>query len=155
MIPAPALPTVLTALLLLSNLAGCRPPQTSALPTTKMQLGNQTFTLEIANTGATREHGLMQRDAMDADHGMIFVFANEQPLSFWMRKTRIPLDIIYVDAQQKVVGIKQMKPYDLTATPSPRPAKWAIELNKGAADTAGVKVGDQLTIPESAQKVGE
>jgi uncharacterized membrane protein (UPF0127 family) len=149
-------PTLLTGLLMLAGLVGCRPPaQSGALPTTQMQLGSQTLTLEIANTGATREHGLMQRDSMPADHGMIFVFADEQSLSFWMKKTRIPLDVIYVDGNQKVVSIKQMKPYDLTPVPSGRAAKWAIELNKGAADTAGVKVGDQLAIPQAAQKVAD
>jgi uncharacterized membrane protein (UPF0127 family) len=120
-----------------------------------MQLGKQTFTLEIASTNATREHGLMQRDSMPADRGMIFVFANAETRSFWMKKTRIPLDIIYVDAQQRVVSVKQMKPYDLTPVPSGGAAKWAIELNKGAAETAGVKAGDQLSIPDAAKNANE
>jgi hypothetical protein len=123
----------------------------SNLPTVTMEIGSSTFTLEIANTRATREHGLMRRDFMPPDHGMIFVFDQEQPLGFYMKNTRIPLDIIYVNAAGKVVSIKQMKPYDLTTTPSDAPAKWAIELNQGAASAAGIRVGDTLQIPAAAR----
>ena len=117
------------------------------LPTTRMQLGNKTFTLEIADTRATQEYGLMHRDSMPADHGMIFVFPDEIERRFWMKNTRIPLDIIYVNAAGKVVSIKQMKPYDQTSVPSDAPAQYAIELNKDAASAAGVTQGMTLQIP--------
>jgi uncharacterized membrane protein (UPF0127 family) len=143
------------AVLIVAALAGggCRQsaPAKPGLPTVTMQLGSKTFTLEIANSVPTRERGLMQRDSMPADHGMIFVFDQEQPLGFYMKNTRIPLDIIFVGANGNVVSIKQMKPYDLKTTPSDLPAKWAIELNAGAAAEAGVKVGDALQIPEAAR----
>jgi uncharacterized membrane protein (UPF0127 family) len=120
----------------------------AALPTTRMEVGGKTFTLEVADTDATRQYGLMRRDSMPADHGMIFVFAREQELGFWMKNTRIPLDIVYVNADGKVVSVKQMKPYDLTPVPSGGPAQYAIELNKGAAEGAGVKAGMVLKLPE-------
>ena len=146
--------SVLFMVLLALHGMGCQPPQpTSALPTTQIKLGNQTFTLEIANDFNTRAFGLMKRDSMPDGHGMIFVFAREQVLPFHMKNTRIPLDIVFVDANGRIVTIKQMKPYDLNVTSSDRPAKWAIELNKGAADAAGVKVGDQLEIPPAAKEV--
>ncbi len=139
------------ALLVLAALAGggCRQSATAkpALPTVTMQLGSKTFTLEVANTVPTRERGLMQRDSMPADHGMIFVFPEEEVLSFWMKNTRIPLDIIFVAKDGRVVSIHSMKPYDLRSTRSAGPAKYAIELNKGAAEGAGVKAGDVLAIP--------
>ena len=72
-----------------------------------------------------------------------------------MKNTRIPLDIIFVDEQQKVVGIEQMKPYDLKSTYSPKAYKWAIELNKGSAAKAGLKVGDVVVIPEAARETNE
>lgn len=133
-------------------LLGCRQDTRaqSHLPTVTMQIGSKSFTLEIANTPGTREYGLMRRDSMPQDHGMIFVFDHEQRLGFYMKNTRIPLDIIYINAAGKVVSIKQMKPYDLTTTPSDAPAKWAIELNQGAAADAGAKVGDTLEIPSAA-----
>jgi hypothetical protein len=117
------------------------------LPTTRMQLGKKTFTLEIADTRATQEYGLMHRDSMPADHGMIFVFSDEAERRFWMKNTRIPLDIVYVNAAGKVVSVKQMKPYDLTSVPSDGPAQYAIELNKDAAAPAGINQGMTLQIP--------
>jgi uncharacterized protein len=123
----------------------------ATLPTVTMKLGSKTFTLEIANDTAEREKGLMRRDSMPADHGMIFVFAGEERLGFYMKNTRIPLDIIFVNANGVVVSVKQMRPYDVSTTYADAPAKWAIELNQGQAAAAGVKVGDQLNIPESAR----
>lgn len=148
-----ALSTTLLTLALLTG--GCRNSSasgTSTLPTVDMKLGTKTFTLEIANDAAEREKGLMRRDSMPADHGMIFVFPAEQRLGFFMKNTRIPLDIIFVNATGVVVSIKQMRPYDVTTTYTDAPAKWAIELNQGQAAAAGVNVGDRLTIPEQARE---
>lgn len=131
------------------------PSGIKALPTTQMQVGDQTFTFEIANTDSTRMRGLMKRDSMPADHGMIFVFPDEAERSFWMRDTRFPLDILFVDASGKVVSVRAMKPYDLSSTPSDGPAKYAIELNAGAAERAGVKAGDVLGIPAEAREPAE
>jgi uncharacterized membrane protein (UPF0127 family) len=112
-----------------------------------MRLGNKPFTLEVADTPATVQYGLMRRDSMPADHGMIFVFADEAERGFWMKNTRIPLDIVYVAADGKIVSIKQMKPYDERTTPSDGPAQYAIELNKGAAESVGLKPGMALQLP--------
>jgi uncharacterized membrane protein (UPF0127 family) len=141
----------LPVLLLVAFLTGCaeRGPN-SGLPTVDMQIGSQTYTLEIANNDATRQRGLMERDSVPADHGMIFVFPDERELGFWMKNTRIPLDIIYLDANGRVVSVHQMKPYDRTNVPSDGPAKYAIELNLGQVKTTGVKSGDVLNIPASA-----
>jgi uncharacterized membrane protein (UPF0127 family) len=144
--------------MLLIALAGCRngsAVETVTLPTVPMTIGSKTYTLEIANDTPEREKGLMRRDSMPADHGMIFVFPGEQKLGFYMKNTRIPLDIIYVNASGVVVSVKQMRPYDVTTIPSDGPAKWAIELNQGQAASCGVKAGDQLTIPETARAADE
>ena len=117
-----------------------------------MDIGKQPFVLELAATDPTRKHGLMHRQSMPADHGMIFVFPDEEPLSFWMKNTLIPLDIVYLDRNGKVVSIRQMKPLDESGVPSDEPAKYAIELNEGAAARAGVKVGDVLKIPPAARE---
>jgi len=119
---------LLLATLLL--LVGCQEKPQSGLPTVQMKLGSKTFTLEVANAPETREHGLMQRDSMPADHGMIFVFDDPSNVGFWMKNTRIPLDIVFVDSNGAVISVKQMKPYDLSSTYADGQAKWAIELNK-------------------------
>jgi uncharacterized membrane protein (UPF0127 family) len=130
---------------------GAAATSSGTLPTVPMTIGSKTFTLEIANDAGEREKGLMRRDSMPADHGMIFVFPDEQRLGFYMRNTRIPLDIIFVNANGVVVSIKQMRPYDVSTTHTDAPAKWAIELNQGQAAAAGLKVGDRVTIPLSAR----
>ena len=151
--PAAALHFLFTLLALALVAGGCGNGSagSGALPTVPMTLGSKTFTLEIANDTGEREKGLMRRDSMPADHGMIFVFPGEERLGFYMKNTRIPLDIIFVNANGVVVSIKQMRPYDISTTYADAPAKWAIELNQGQAAAAGVKVGDQLSIPESAR----
>jgi uncharacterized membrane protein (UPF0127 family) len=128
-------------------LVGCDSPPSSALATVPMQIGSKQFTLEVADRTDSRTFGLMRRDSMPADHGMIFIFDSEEPRGFWMKNCRIPLDIIFTDSTGKVVSVKQMKPYDLSSTPSDGPVQYAIELNKGAAESAGVKAGMTLKIP--------
>jgi len=143
-------------LLVVAIVVGCSEPiPKNGLATTKMSIGRETFTLEIANTSATREHGLMERDSMPADHGMIFVFKKPDELSFWMKNTRIPLDILYLDEHGKVVSIHQMKPYDRTGIPSDGLSKYAIELNVGRASQVGAKAGDVLEIPLNARDAAE
>ena len=140
-------------LLLIALAAGCQKSgPSSGLATVDMRIGSQTYTLEVANTDAARQKGLMERDAMPANHGMIFVFAESRELSFWMKNTRIPLEILYLDETGRVVSIREMKPYDRTSVPSGAPAKYAIELNVGQVRRSGVKAGDVLEIPASARQ---
>jgi uncharacterized membrane protein (UPF0127 family) len=144
-----------------SWLVGCKPDQPTAaatqpasaasnsrLPTTRMGIGNETFTLEIAYRPEDQETGLMNRKSMPDDHGMIFVFPAERNLTFWMKNTLIPLDILYLDRAGRVVSVKHMKPLDESAVPSDGPAMYAIELNAGAAARAGAKAGDQIKVPD-------
>lgn len=132
------------------NAPGAAPPpqpKPQSLPTVKITIVKQQFDLEVAKDDDQRAIGLMHRDSMPQGHGMLFVFPDEQPRSFWMRNTHIPLDILYLDRAGQVVSIRELKPLDLTDVPSGRPAQFAIELNRGAAAAAGVKVGDVVAIP--------
>ena len=122
--------------------------------TVPMQIGRETFHLEIADSDAEQKRGLMFRESMPADHGMIFVNEDEAERSFWMEATLIPLDILYLDASGRVISIKPMKPRDRSSVPSDGPAMYAIELNRGAAARAGVAVGDHLTIPDNLRELG-
>jgi len=131
--------------------AGCEEQSPAGLSVVKMNIGNRQFVLEVARTPAEQEAGLMKRDSMPKDHGMIFVFPNDEVRKFWMKNTRFPLDILFVGAKGRVVSISQMKAYDLNETSSGEPARYAIELNEGAADDAGVKAGDVLEIPPAAR----
>jgi uncharacterized membrane protein (UPF0127 family) len=145
-----------------ASLVGCKPDQPngattqpasaasaeSRLPTTRMSIGRESFNLEIAYRPEDQETGLMNRKSMADDHGMIFVFPAERNLTFWMRNTLIPLDIVYLDRGGRVVSVKHRKPLDESSVPSDGPAMYAIELNAGAAARAGVKAGDVLKVPD-------
>jgi uncharacterized membrane protein (UPF0127 family) len=142
------------ALLLLSFAGGGCEQQSQSpagLPVVKMDIGRQKFAIEVARSAGEQETGLMKRDAMPADHGMIFVFADDQVRRFWMKNTRFPLDILFLDSTGKVVSVRQMQAYDMNETSSDFPARYAVELNSGAAAQSGVQVGDILDIPPPAR----
>ena len=115
-----------------------------------VELGGSTFSVEIADTQAKHQLGLMFRDSMPADHGMIFIFADEAPRSFWMKNTRIPLDIMYFDKDLKLVSLSADTPpckvSSCPAYPSIAPAKYVLELNAGIAASLGVGLGDKLKL---------
>lgn len=145
-------PIRLLAIAMLFVCAGCEKPYRTVLPTVKLQLGDRSYTLEVADSDETRTTGLMRRDFMPDDHGMIFVFNREQNLAFWMKNTRIPLDIVYLDQGGRIVSIKSMKPHAIDSTPTDAPAQYAIELNKGQADAAGLKTGMKVNLPALSAK---
>lgn len=111
-------------------------------------IGNTVLKLEVADSPAEQEYGLMNRTYLDADRGMLFVFADEQPRTFWMKDTLISLDIIFLDAQKRVVMIhKNTQPNQTVEVyPSGSPAKYVIEVNAGWSDQHGVKIGEILGI---------
>jgi uncharacterized membrane protein (UPF0127 family) len=145
------------AVLAMVLLAGCREQRPAHEPgTVDMKLGTKSFRLYVADNEPLRRNGLMNRDSLEADRGMLFVFPDEQPLAFWMKNTRIPLDIIYINSAGKVVSIKHGKPMQESPTiPSDAPAKYTIELNDGAAAAAGLKAGDPVDIPAAARNASE
>ena len=103
--------------------------------------------VEIADTPAERETGLMGRSALAADSGMLFVFDQDQPLSFWMKDTLIPLSIAFINSKGIIVDIQDMQPLDETPHHSVAPAKYALEVNQGFFAAQGIQVGDQAVLP--------
>jgi len=115
-----------------------------------VELGGKTFAVEIADTSEKHALGLMFRDSLPADQGMLFVFPNEAPRSFWMLNTRIPLDIMYFDKDLKLVSISADTPpcrvKRCPSYPSASAAMYVLELNAGMASELGVAVGDRLIL---------
>lgn len=110
--------------------------------------GAHEITIEVAGTPETREHGLMQRRAMPADHGMLFDFDGSRPVTMWMKDTLIPLDMLFMDGSGVVTRVKQRaQPESLDLIPSGGPVRYVLELNGGAVDRYGVKTGDRLRHP--------
>ena len=132
---------------------GARPREgePQQLRTVQMQLGNQKFVLQVADTDEERMYGLMFRKELAPDEGMIFVYPSDNWRSFWMKNTFIPLDIAFVNERGMVVNVEQMAAHDLNNTESTAPAKYAIELPLGAALRAGLKPGMSLQIPREAR----
>lgn len=128
-----------------------RDGEAQQLRTVQMQLGSENFVLQVADTDEERMHGLMFRQELASDEGMIFIYPGDDWRSFWMKNTFIPLDIAFVNARGMVVNVAQMAPHDLEGTESTGPAKYAIELPLNAARRAGLKPGMTLKIPPEAR----
>ena len=115
-----------------------------------VELNRQRFSVELADTQDKRALGLMFRDSMPDDHGMLFVFPGETRRSFWMKNTRIPLDIFYFDRNLTLVSVAENTPPcrspECPTYPSDGPAKYVLELNAGKAAELGVKTGDVLEL---------
>jgi len=107
--------------------------------------------VEIADSEAERRQGLMGRTALAEDAGMLFVFRFEQPLSFWMRDTLIPLSIAYIDGDGRIIDLQDMEALDDEPPhyASAEPARYALEVNRGFFDENGVEVGDTVELPET------
>jgi uncharacterized protein len=123
------------------------PPYRVDFDSTTMAIKGRQFTVEIANTPIQTERGLMYRDSMPADHGMLFIMPTLAKTSFWMKNTRIPLDIIFLDQTGKVVEIANAKTFDETGVGPNVPVRYVIELNAGTSEKIGLKKGDMVTIP--------
>lgn len=115
-----------------------------------VELNGERFTVELAETQEKQALGLMFRDSMPDDHGMLFLFPNEAMRSFWMKNCKFPIDIFYFDADLKLVSVAENAQPCRTARcpgyPSEGPAQYVLELNAGKAAELGVKPGDVLTL---------
>lgn len=106
---------------------------------------NRTFRVEVATTPEAQERGLMFRRSMAADHGMIFPMNPPRPASFWMKNTYIPLDIVFIGPDHRIIRIAEnATPLSLDLIDCPDPAAAVLELNGGTAKARGIAVGDAV-----------
>lgn len=115
------------------------------LRTIDLRLGQAHVTAEVADTSQSRETGLMFRDSLPADHGMLFVFETPQQASFWMKNTRIPLSVGFIDSAGTLSEVRDMQPFDETPilSRSERIA-YALEVNQGWFERNHVPVGTKV-----------
>lgn len=111
--------------------------------------GPRHFKVEVAATPEAQATGLMHRRQMDSDRGMLFWFgAPERVVSFWMKDTLIPLDMVFIGADAKVRGVHENAvPGDLTGIPSPEPVVAVLEIAGGQAAAQGIAAGDTVDFP--------
>jgi len=110
--------------------------------------GEHAFMVEVARTDEQRARGLMFRQSMPADRGMLFDFKAEQPVMMWMRNTYISLDMIFISRDGVVINIAEnTEPLSERTIPSARPAFAVLELNAGVSRKIGLKPGDRINHP--------
>ena len=112
---------------------------------------------EIANTMKKRAEGLMYREYLAKDRGMLFTFDQAQPWTFWMKNTPIPLDMIFINRDLKIVGIvEQTVPFSLDSRSVDAPSQYVLEINGGLARRHGIQTGDRVRFdsfsPQGGQK---
>jgi len=101
--------------------------------------------IEIADTRERRQQGLMFRPSMKDDHGMLFVFPQSQPQSFWMKNTYIPLDMLFIDADGKIVQVTQkISPTSENSISCPASCRYVLEVNSGFTAAYGIKSGQTI-----------
>lgn len=119
-------------------------PDGTPIRVERVTVGGVPISVEIADTRGLREQGLMNRDSLPADYGMLFVYPDEMIRSFWMRNTRIPLDIAFIDRNGSIINIEQMQAQTDDNTLSTGPAMYALEMNLGWFEAHDVGPGDRL-----------
>jgi uncharacterized protein len=148
----PAIVSGRRAALLVAALAACasskspdagRPPARVVIETAAGQ--RHAVTVELARTEPERVRGLMQREKLAPDAGMLFLFDESEDHSFWMKDTLIPLDMIFVDEGGRVVGVvERAEPLTLSAREIGAPSRYVLEVNGGWAAAHGVRAGDRV-----------
>jgi uncharacterized membrane protein (UPF0127 family) len=149
----------LTACLAALALCACAPaapepaaaPESVAVAETLERLevltdkGPVRFRVAIADTEEERNRGLMFRSVLDEDEGMLFDFQSPRPVAFWMKNTLIPLDMIFIGADGKIVNIAEnTRPYSLDPVPSEGPVLAVLEIGGGLSADLGIEPGDRV-----------
>jgi uncharacterized protein len=139
-------------LVLLSLLSGC------ASAGSWVELGGQRYQVEVADDDAERARGLMFRDELAAGTGMIFLHDREEPQAYWMKNTKIPLDILYFDNARKLVAQQRDVPPCTAGNacpsyPSNAPARYVLELNAGEAEKLKLQNGAELKFSDDIPKL--
>ena len=132
--------------------AGGRKFALRSLQKVALKIGKHTLYVWVMDTDAKREEGMMflKDKQVKPDEGMLFVFPYADPLSFWMKNTRIPLDVAYLGADKRIINIAQMKAFDETPVLSEAPAQYALEVKRGTLERWAVPDGALVVFPPVA-----
>lgn len=140
-------------LVLIVSISGCLDQSKLTIFTSK---GEVKINAEIADEDRKRQRGLMFRDSLDENSGMLFIFDKEQQVSFWMKNTKIPLDMIFVSANGTIIEIKEnVQPCLYDPCPiysSQHPTKYVIEVNAGFSRKNNIQTGNLLKLDDLKYK---
>ena len=110
----------------------------------QLEIQGRKIRVEVASDPSLRQRGLMHRESLGEDEGMLFIFTQRQTLQFWMRNTPLPLSIAFLADQGTILQIESMRPKDESHTVSKYLVRHALEMKQGWFDRNGVKVGDRF-----------
>jgi len=119
--------------------------------TRAMAVGDERFVVELATTPASRQRGLMGRPQLAADRGMLFLYDEPAPRTFWMKNVRFGLDILYLDADWRILHLVTAPPCVMPPCPeypSSQPARYVLELPAGSGERLGLAPGQRLEPPD-------
>jgi uncharacterized protein len=120
------------------------------LPEMHLSINGHKLTAEVAYTDPTRTEGLMHRRILPENRGMLFVFREIAVHAMWMMNTHVPLSVAFLDAKGVIINIEDMEPRTQDTHPAAKPAKYALEMNKGWFAKRGIKPGAKLEGIEKA-----
>lgn len=149
----------LFSLAVLLLLSACAPKKQTSQPARAdsyfpLTIGSSTVQLQLALTDSERAQGLMHRDSMPHDHGMLFLFNEPGPRSFWMRNTRIPLDLAYFGADGRLLEVHSLYPYDENGVASRSDQiQIVVEMNLGWFASNQMQAAAQIDLEALAQAV--
>jgi uncharacterized membrane protein (UPF0127 family) len=154
--PAASVRALIAAALLAGSLvplaaaqpAGERVQPQPTLPRVEIQAGMHLIKAEVASTGETRQRGLMMRERLGPNEGMLFVFEQKAGHCFWMRNTLIPLSIAFIDDDGTIANVEDMAPRTEASHCPARPIRFALEMEQGWFAKRGLKAGSRLSQPQ-------
>ncbi|WP_284077652.1 DUF192 domain-containing protein [Herbaspirillum aquaticum] len=124
--------------------AGAQTPQVRKFATTQLNIGIHLIKAEVAQTEAEREQGLMFREKMGDNEGMLFLFGQPAGVCMWMKNTLIPLSVAFMDEKGVIINIEEMKEQTLDSHCAKRAAVYALEMNKGWFKQKNIKPGTKI-----------
>ena len=119
-------------------------PARGELPVIRLNAGIHVIRAEVANTFETRARGLMYRESLGPNQGMLFVFAWPERHCMWMKNTPLPLSVAFIDERGEVVSISEMVPHSEDSHCAARPARFALEMSKGWFAGKGIRAAARL-----------
>lgn len=116
--------------------------------TVALRIGENVLHVEVARTEQEQARGLMFRNEIPEDRGMLFVYDLDRRLSFWMKDTKVPLSIAFIASDGTIREIQEMKPLSLREVVSRQSVRYALEVNQGYFERHGIKIGDTVVFPD-------
>jgi uncharacterized membrane protein (UPF0127 family) len=141
---------ILILLLLVINITGCSSNQSVTPEKQQVSINNHVFEIETAKTPEEQMQGLQNVEELADNKGMLFINQEEEMKTFWMYKTLIPLDIIFIDKDLRIINIETATPcesidaFKCAKYSSKKPAQYILEINAGLSQTIGIKTNDKL-----------